>query len=426
MCGWSISKMSQKVKVGGVWKDSGPFVKIAGVWKVPESIFNKVGGVWKQSFLKGGKIDATFTSPSVSFALIRTLSIQSDGKIIIGGSFTSLSGVALNRIARLNSDGTLDTAFNTTTGSGLGDPALSIVIQPDGKYIVAGGFISYNGTTVNRLIRLNSNGTLDTAFSSNQGTSFGGGGIGMTATYIAIQTDGKIVVSGGFTLFNGTTANRLVRLNSDGTLDTTFAANIGTGLNSFGGPIAIQTDGKIIVGGSFTTFNGTTSNRIVRLNSNGTLDTTFGSGLSDAPNGISIQTDGKIIITGNFTSFNGTAINRVVRLNSNGTIDTAFATNIGTGANAYAMNTTLQSDGKIIVTGNFTTFNGAAINRIVRLNSDGTRDTAFSTNAGTGFSAVTYDSKIDSNEKIVIVGDFVTFNETTVNRITRIGGDFAG
>ena len=427
MCGWSISKMSQKIKIDGVWKDGGPYIKIAGSWKVPESIFNKINGVWKESFFKGGKLDTTFTSPSASFAAIRSIAIQSDGKIIIGGQFTSLSGVPLNRIARLNSDGTLDTAFNTSTGSGLNDPALSIAIQSDGKILVGGSFISYNGTTVNRLVRLNSNGTLDTAFSTNQGTSFGGGGIGMGVDRVDIQSDGKIIVSGGFTLFNGTTANRLTRLNSDGTLDTTFATNIGTGLNSFGGPIAIQSDGKIIVGGQFTTFNGTTANGIVRLNSNGTLDTAFGSGfVGGGPNGIAIQPDGKIIFGGNFTSFNGSAINRVVRLNSDGTLDTTFATNIGTGANAYVMVPTLQPDGKIVITGNFTTFNGATINRIIRLNSNGTADTAFTTNVGTGFSAVTYNSKVESSGKIIVVGDFVTFNGITVNRINRIGGDFAG
>ena len=136
---------------------------------------------------------------------------------------------------------------------------------------------------------------------------------------IAVQADNKIVIGGQFATVNGVTSNYIARLNSTGTLDTDFTTNIGTGANIFVLALGIQPNGKIVVGGPFTTFNGVTSNRIARLNSDGTLDTAFtsniGSGANLTINAISIQV-GKIVIGGQFTTFNGVTVNRIARLNS--------------------------------------------------------------------------------------------------------------
>src|SRR5690606_36450331 len=147
--------------------------------------------------------------------------IQADGKIIVGGDFTSFNGTIINRIARLNTDGTLDTDFNPGTGFNYG--VRSTVIQVDGKIIVGGGFTSFNGTIINRIARLNTDGTLDTDF--NPGTGFSSG-----VYSTALQVDGKIIVGGDFTSFNGVSRGRIARLNTDGTLDTDF--NPGTGVNN--------------------------------------------------------------------------------------------------------------------------------------------------------------------------------------------------
>ena len=141
-------------------------------------------------------------------------------------------------------------------------------IQSDGKIIVAGNYFQLNGNSRNRLVRLNSNGTEDLSFQTNVGTGFN------SSTYVVtIQSDGKIIVGGAFSIVNGYTRNRLVRLNSDGTEDTSFYTNLGTG---FGGnwtyTVEVQSDGKIVVGGAFTSLNGNTRNRLVRLNSDGTED----------------------------------------------------------------------------------------------------------------------------------------------------------
>ena len=247
------------------------------------------------------------------------------------------------------------------------------------KILVGGRFSSYNGTAQNYITRLNSGGTRDTSFTV-------GTGFGYSVFAFAIQPDGKILAGGGFTSYNGTSQNYITRLNSDGSRDTGFT--IGTELNYYVFAVAVQSDGKILAGGNFTTYNETTQNYITRLNSDGTGDTSFtiGTGFSSTVNAIAIQSDGKILVGGYFTSYNGTSQNYITRLNSDGTRDTSFT--VGTGFDNEVLAFAVQSDGKIVVGGYFTSYNGNAQNRITRLNSDGTRDTSFTIGTGFGYSAV--------------------------------------
>jgi uncharacterized delta-60 repeat protein len=267
---------------------------------------------------------------------------------------------------------------------------------------------------------------LDTAFTTNNGT-----GASSTVNSIAIQSDGKILVGGQYISWNGTTAGGLVRLNSDGTLDTAFTTNNGTGSNSVVASIAIQSDGKILVGGSFSSWNGVAVGRIVRLNSDGTRETTFttnnGTGGNTTVETIAIQSDGKIIAGGQFSSWNGTSVGRIIRLDSTGARETAFTTNIGTGSSGTVQKITIQSDGKILVCGTFALWNGITVNRIVRLNSDGTRDTAFTTNTGTGAESTVNSIAIQSDGKILVGGGFTAFRLFTEFRrhFVRIGGEDA-
>ena len=480
--------MSHLTKVAGTWRNSKPYTKVAGTWKLADYVYNKVGGRWYTSFVKGGLVDkswddrdqtgvfgtgvssllgyattmtlqsdgkilvggsfsqwngtnvgyiarlnsdgtldttfTTNTGTGADTSFVNAIAVQSDGKILIGGSFTYWNGTLVRRIVRLNSDGTLDTAFTTNTGTGALSTVYAIAVQSDGKILISGSFTSWNGTNVGRIVRLNSDGTRDTAFTTNTGTGANG-----SAGLIAIQSDGKILVGGSFSSWNGTSVGYIVRLNSDGTLDTTFTTNIGTGANSSVQAIAIQSDGKILVSGLFTTWKGTTVGRIVRLNSDGTRDTTFttknGTGANNAVNAMIIQSDGKILVGGSFPRWNGTLVNRIVRLDSDGTRDTAFTANTGTGANSNVGSNSIaiQSDGKILLGGDLTTWNGTTVNRIVRLNSDGTRDTAFTTNTGTGAGNTVYQITVQPDGKILVGGSFTTWNGTTVNRIVRLNSD---
>jgi uncharacterized delta-60 repeat protein len=353
---------------------------------------------------------------------VHTTSIQSDGKIIIGGKFTSFNSIPINRIARLNTNGTLDTSFNPGTGA---DAYINTTsIQSDGKIIIGGEFTSFNGIVRNRIARLNTNGTLDTSF--NPGT-----GADAYIKTTSIQSDGKIIIGGAFTSFNGNTRNRIARLNTDGTLDTSFSS--GTGANREVYTTSIQSDGKIIIGGIFNSFNGVSRVKIARLNANGTLDYTFNpptvrsvSGNNDFVYNVSIQSDGKIIAVGRFVAtFDDISRNGIYRLNTNGTLDTTFDPGTGTGTFAlrYPYTSSIQSDGKIIIGGDFTSFNGSAANRIARLNNDGTLDTSFS--SGTGPYGLVRIISIQNNGKIIIGGNFTGYNDVGRNRIIRIYGGSA-
>jgi uncharacterized delta-60 repeat protein len=361
------------------------------------------------SFAQPGSLDLTFNQGIGANENIRTSSVQSDGKIIIGGWFTSYNGTVRNKIARLNTDGTVDITFNPGTGANISIENISL--QADGKIIICGDFTTFNGTSINYITRLNANGTLDASF--NIGT-----GANNFVYSSAIQNDGKIIVGGNFTSYNGTVRNRIARLNTDGTLDVTFVS--GAGANDWVYSNSIQNDGKIIVGGNFTSYNGTARNYIARLNSDGTLDASFntGTGANNIVHSSAIQSDGKIIICGNFTSYNGTPRNRIARLNNDGTLDASF--NIGTGANSYVKTASIQSDGKIIISGDFTNYNGVSRSRIARLNTDGTLDVTFV--SGAGANDWVYTNCIQNDGKIIIGGSFTSYNGTARNRIARIVG----
>jgi uncharacterized delta-60 repeat protein len=338
---------------------------------------------------KDGKLDnnfiknlgSNFTPVASSNAGISSITFQSDNKILACGSFTGFNGNTRNRFLRLNNDGTEDTSFNNNLGTGFNVAIFTRpAIQSDGKILVGDSFTSFNGNTRNRLVRINSDGTEDTAFYTNLGTGFN-----VAINAVVLQSDGKILVGGAFTTLNGTTRNRLVRLNTDGTLDSTFSTNLGTAFNDIVRTIVLQSDGKILVGGEFTTLNGITRNRLVRLNTDGTQDTTFndnlGTGFSITSgnanaNVIVIQSDGKILVSGNYDTFNGNP-RRFVRLNTDGTEDTTFATNLGTGPNGNPGTIRFQSDGKILIGGNYELVNNFICRRIARLNTDGTLDLSY-------------------------------------------------
>jgi uncharacterized delta-60 repeat protein len=360
-----------------------------------------------------GLLDPTFNPGTGANDKVYTTAIQSDGKIIIGGYFTTYNDTARNYIARLNANGSIDATFNL--GTGANNFVFATAIQSDGKIIIGGDFTTYNGTPRNHIARLNADGSIDASFNPGTGTD-------NWVWSIAIQSDGKIIIGGDFTTYNGTARKNIACLNADGSLDATF--NPGTGANDVVNTIAIQNDGKIIIGGWFTNYNGTVRNRIARLNTDGSLDVTFnpGTGADKTVYSTSLQSNGKIIIGGRFSWYNGTAINGIVRLNADGNIDATF--NPGTGASNDVWTTAIQSDGKIIIGGDFTSYNGTARNRIARLNADGSLDATF--DPGTGANDMVYTTAIQSDGKIIIGGSFLEYNGTTRNRIARIIGDNSG
>jgi uncharacterized delta-60 repeat protein len=345
-----------------------------------------------------GSKDISFGTGTGFNDKINAVKVQADGKILVGGIFTAYKGGAEKSIIRLNTNGSKDASF--ITGTGIDGSITAIAVQADGKIIMGGFFENYNGDSTKNIIRLNADGSKDASFIS--GTSFNG-----WVYTIAVQADGKILVGGNFQTYNGATQNSIIRLNTDGSKDSSF--NTGAGFNNFVWKIALQADGKILVGGSFDTYKGVAENRIIRLNPDGSKDSSFtsGTGFNESVLVIAVQTDGKILVGGNFNTYKGIAENNIIRLNTDGSKDTSFITGTGPNANVNAIE--LQADSKILVGGDFITYNGVAENRIIRLNTNGSKDTSFST--GTGLNDSVFAITINGDGKILVGGLFTTYKD---------------
>lgn len=391
-----------KVIIGGAFASPSPGLARLNADGSPDKSFN--GGT--------GVSPAFGYSPGLSY--VYALAVQPDDKIIIGGAFSAYNGVGRTNIARINADGTLDNSFDPGQGVGYISPkVLAIALQPDGKVLIGGQFNTVNGTNREGIARLNSNGSLDTSFDP-------GGVSGSTATVyaLAVQPDGMVLVGGEFTSIHGTNINRIARLFPDGSVDATF--NPGAGANGTVLLVAVQTnDNKIAIGGNFSTVNNITHNRIARLNADGSLDASFSPTANSTVNAVIPLSNGQMLLGGNFTTVNNTNRNRIARLNSNGTLDTNF--NPGTGANGVVNALALQANGEVILGGYFVVVNGVARNFTARLNSDGSLDSGF--NPGGTLDAVVNSVVRQPDGKLVIGGSFTNINQIARGRVARLQAD---
>ncbi|QBB69068.1 hypothetical protein ELE36_00990 [Pseudolysobacter antarcticus] len=369
-----------------------------------------------------GSVDNAF-DPSANFAVF-ALALQLDGKLVLGGQFTALSpnggsAIARNAIARLNTNGSVDPAFDPKANNSV----FALALQPDGKLVLSGDLttLSPNGgvaITRNRIARLNTDGSVDAMF--NPSASAG-------VYALALQPDGKMLMGGSFVSLspNGGSAitrNRIARLNADGSADTVLNPNA----NNYIFALAVQPDGKLVLGGGFTALspNGGGAiirNHIARLNADGSLDMTFDPNANSVVIAVALQPDGKLLLGGNFTSLSpngGPAVmrNRLVRLNADGSLDTAFNPNPDAAVSALA----LQPDGKVLMGGNFNSLSpngGGAISRnhIARLNADGTVDMTFNPNANDVVIALA----LQPDGKLVLGGYFTSLSPNGGGPIAR-------
>ncbi len=351
-----------------------------------------------------GATDASFVPPLLTNS-VDAIVVEPDENIVIGGNFdlSPDTGVASDGIAHLNSIGTFDDAYDQSDGPNV-LPITTMQRQLDGRVIVAGNFTSLRGVTRNRIARLHPNGTLDTSFDA---------GLGPDAAIrsLVIQPDGKILVGGTFTTWAGEARPALVRLDENGALDTTFAAfssvvsAVGTDLSVHAlalQPVATAPHFAILAGGTFQRTPTTTAFRsgIVRLLADGTLDSSFdalqGAHLAGFTNNLrpvsslAVQADGKILVGGQFTAFNGVAAGRFARLNNNGSNDSAFITAT---KGAFTTSTAAtygdivglwpRADGKIIAVGTFTKASGTALTGAACYSATGVRDATFKVSIGT-------------------------------------------
>ena len=365
-------------------------------------------------YAQPGTIDPTFnpTGDGANDAVFST-SLQPDEKVLIAGSFTAYNGTATNHVARLNSDGQLDPSFNT--GSGTNGEVWSTLVQPDGKILIAGDFTSYDGINRHRIARLNTDGSLDSSFDP-------GNGANNDVWTMALQPDGKVLVGGDFTVFNGLIQNRITRLNPDGSLDASF--DTGSGSDGTVLSFALDSSGRILIGGNFSNVNGMAWNNIGRLGSTGNLDLSFdpGSGPSSTVFTIRMLPDEKIMIGGVFGSYNGTTRKHIARLEADGALDSSF--DPGAGPNATVISMAVQMDGNLLIGGVFTNYAGIARGRVARVNPDGSLDSSFDPGTGAASSVRTIALRLDG--KVIVAGLFTSFDGTGCGRIARVHGDLTG
>jgi len=353
------------------------------------------------------------------------VAVQADGNLVVAGSANSASSSEF-ALARYNPSGELDTTFNRTGGFDVPGTAVAraVTIQPDGKIVVAGE--SGNDLSVKKsnfsLVRYRADGSLDADFGFHGAVRTDFAGDRDVARDVVIQPDGKILVAGNTLADNGTNSNFAVaRYAGDGRLDIGFGLD-GLVTTDLGGSadqaegIAWQSDGKAVVVGT-TNVGGTLDIALVRYLSNGQPDASFGTGgmvvsdlgggYDDAGYDVAIQADGKILVAG-VTGPNANRDFALVRYNANGTLDTGFGTGGllttdfgGTldSGNALA----IQSDGKIVVVGK-TNVNFATTNEdfaLARFHPDGTLDATF----GTGGKVITdFGSAADAAHAVAIFG----------------------
>lgn len=294
---------------------------------------------------RGADLDTAFDVDARAFGFGLAVATQADGKVIVGGNFRRADRGESAYLARFNADGTLDSTFNV--GNSLNGIVRCVAVQSDGKIVIGGTFTAYGATARNGIARLNADGSLDTGF--NPGTGFDAEVISL-----AIQSDGKIVAVGAFTNFNGTARNRVARLTTAGAYDTTFA--IGTGANGIVWDIALQANGQAVIVGAFTSYNGTSRNRVARLTTAGALDTAFnpGTGANQDVIAVAIDSAGRAVIGGLFSTFNGTARACLARLTTAGALDSTFAaTAVFSTSYDTIVDLKLDSAERVLVAGDF-------------------------------------------------------------------------
>ncbi|MCW5555256.1 MAG: hypothetical protein KIS67_24230 [Verrucomicrobiae bacterium] len=416
------------------------FIPAAGVGGSPLAL-QPDGKVIVRGFARlnaDGSLDSSFNAGTGANGAVASMSLQSNGQVLIAGAFTSVNGTNCNRVARLNADGSLDSSFRVIRG--VESPVSALVLQADGQVLIGGAFTFLNGTNRYGRDRLNAAGRVDgtlVSSSFNPDLSFviqaGDCWAGppdfecsqsSTATTVLVQPDGKVLV-GGYTativldLFDNHPfiSHRcfLARVHADGSRDTSFQPLIGQTrdvpeVTAF----AVQPNGKVVVG---RTYSG-----IARLHTDGSPDTSFNSGI-DNPwvSAVALQADGKVLLAGGFSTLRGTNVSYgIARLDADGTLDNSFDPGGGTfGITSLAV----QPDGKVVIGGDFFAVNGTARNRIARLNADGSLDLSF--HPGTGANGMVRCVALQADGNVLIAGDFTTVNSVVRPYVARLYGDSA-
>jgi uncharacterized delta-60 repeat protein len=370
-----------------------------------------------------GSLDLQFNASSGPDDWVYGLTADPDGGVLCMGRFTKVNGQPRTALVRFLPDGSVDPAFHPVqmTLSVVPDASLypadaaGALRQSNGQLLVWGEFASVNGVLQTHLTRLNSNGIPDAAFVLNPGPNgapYYGSGLG--SHDLALQPDGRIIIGGDFTTVNGISRRMLARLMPDGSVDSTFQASINVD-SVYVAAVAVQADGRVLVGGNLTGFENLAKPYFSRLNGDGKLDRTFRGTADGVVLKIQALADGRILVAGFFS----TPRRNLARLNPDGSTDQSFIPRPA--LNGQVFDFQVLPDGRIMIVGSFTSVGSSNRNGIARLNPDGSLDPTF--DAGLGANDIVRSVAVQPNGWVVIGGEFTSINGQPCKYLARLRSD---
>lgn len=342
------------------------------------------------------------------------------GSFFLYGTFTNYDGLVANKVVKIGSNGMIDTTFDSTLLGPNINPSRGnrIYKYDDDRLLVAGSFSSYNAVSGSNVRRLNPNGSVDTTFTPGTFSS---------SSYVykvIVQPDSKILLGGKFTTYNGVTSKNIVRLNSDGSIDTSLV--LASGLNgTFVSDVILSGDTSIYVTGDFTTYKGLTATNIVKMTLTGSKDSAFIMGTFSPATGryVMLETyneSDSVYVGGDFTKYKGVTASRITKIKSNGSIDTSFVS--GSGFNGPINSIRYTEDMRLFISGSFSSYDGVTQSNVIILNNNGTISQTFTQTGLTNYFNIGNDVyATDTTNKLVKLTSDLGLNVFNTNIIMNAG-----
>jgi uncharacterized delta-60 repeat protein len=333
---------------------------------------------------------------------VQTIAAFNDDAVFVGGAFESYGFTAPSYFAQLTPDSHVPVITFAAGASNFNGAVKALALQSNGSILVSGAFTAYGASSTPGFARLNYDGSADSNFNSNLGTGPAGGSVQR-----ALQLgNGTILLAGDFVSFNGDFVNfNAAALTDTGMRDTSWLAQ---GANAAILDIAQQSTGRVLMVGDFTTFNASTAHHLSATYGTGAnfgmTDISFNNaGFDGQARRLAVQDNDAVVVTGSFTHYGAVSVPGLVRVSANGTIDTSFQAKIGTGPDSDVLDLHWNTANRtLLLVGSFENFDGHACHNIVRLKEDGSIDTSF--NVDTGFDGTISTAKILANGDIAIGG----------------------
>lgn len=416
---WSVQSWAQAGAVdvsfnpndAGMGQGDGAYGKVSAVLPLPGGgaliagsflTYNGTPRAGIARLLLNGELDPAFdpgTGITFSYGSRMTLCLQPDGRYLVGGIFSQVNGVARNGVARLNTDGSLDLSFNP--GSGANGNVNDMLLQPDGKVLLVGGFSDYNGVARSGVVRIHPDGSVDEGFTTGSGFLNAIPNYYLSRGALALLPDGRILVGGSFSSYNGHGSVRVVRLLANGSPDPTFVAS--SALTGYIGNLLVLPGDQVLVDGRW------------RLNSDGSLDPGFfvGSGATSAygpepPRDVVRLSDGRLLAVGDFEEAYPVPYQYMVCLFPDGTQDDSFGPALNLGYSGTVACVAQGEDGRIWVGGEGSCFSFTGRQGVSRLLANGQPDHSF--NPGSGAVGFVRSLAQRPDGRLLVGGSFVYYN----------------